>query len=1016
MEGGTIRGKPREDEPTPRHRDLRTSLLLGLVCLLVYNANLRSISSGDTYPARYLPFGIWGYGSLLLDSISNVTAQGRPISTRTARRPSDAYWIVQGRGDHAISLYPVVLPVLVAPLYVPAIGYLQARGWTEPRLERTARVMEKLTASLLAASSAALLYLLLRRRAEPRDALLLTVAFAFGTTTWVISSQALWQHGLAELLVVGALLLLTGPYTPTRALAAGALCGLIAANRPPDVILAAALGLYGLWWARRPDRSVATPPAAAPSAPPTGNESRDWRQSAAAPIVASRGTPRSSEPRPPVAGHGTPGWPETGRPPAWRSVGVPLLVAGAAVPLGLVLAYNLGVAGSVAGGYGLSGKATFFQHPLLSGIAGLMVSPTRGLFVFSPFLLFLPLRLRDVLGVSGARARGLTLALGIAVALQVLLYAKTDWRIGFCWGPRWMTDLLPLLLWMLPPVVAALGAAGRLVFTLACCAAIAIQAVGAFWYTGKSDKAIFAVAAGPGQMKAAWDLRNTPFIAELRHARAPGDLALDVRGYLDSVSAGGREVDAITPGQELLVAGWALAGDRAPWRVVVLMDGEPAGATWSFLGRPDIASTLHEASPSGWRIVIGTGALAPGQHLLTAAAQTSDYGEVHVLGRRRILARAAAPRGPGRTMSGGTPQGRPLGEASESSAGARPTLAQREGLGSPAADGPPPGPGRSDDLAGAARRAAAALAERQQPAGYWLTSYTGAPRFDNPRREMNTFLTAMIVDLLAPVATAGGLGDSLERARRHLAAQIEASGLVRYHGRPDAPTIPALGCAITPDADDTALVWRIAAGGERARLPAALAVLERYRTRDGLYRTWLAPRDRYQCIDPGRDPNPADAGIQMHVLLLLAQVDPPAARALCGALGRAVAEDRVWVYYQAAPLVPMLRQADLRQAGCPLRLPASRLRTRVPGQEVWVAAGEQLQRLLDPDLPAPAAATTLTLLQALADGDFSPVRRSPPLLYHNDLTASTPRFYWSEDFGYALWLRLYLENAHRHRH
>jgi hypothetical protein len=925
MEGRTIRGKPCADETAPRRRDLRTSLLLGLVCMLVYNANLRSISAGDTYPARYLPFGIWRYGSLLLDPISTITAQGQP----------NPYWIVMGRGGHAISLYPVVLPVLVAPLYLPAVGYLHVRGWTEQRLDRTARVMEKLIASLLAASSAALLYLLLRRRAEPRDALLLTLAFAFGTTTWVISSQALWQHGLAELLAVGALLLLTGPCTPSRALAAGILCGLIAANRPPDAILAVALGLYGLWWARR-------------------------------------------------------------RPPALRSLGLPLLVAGAALPLGLVLAYNLGVTGSVAGGYGLPGKATFFQHPLLTGVAGLLFSPTRGLFIFSPFLAFLPLCFRDALGVSGARARarGLTLALGIAVALQVLLYAKTDWRIGFCWGPRWLTDLLPLLLWMLPPVVAALGAAGRLVFTLACCVAIAIQAVGAFWYTGTSDQAIFAIAAGPGWMDAAWDLRNTPFISELRHARAPGDLALDVRGNLDSVSAGGREVAAVTAGQEILLAGWALADDHAPWRVLVLLDGEPAGTTRSFLDRPDVRSTLHEASPSGWRIAIGTGALAPGERLLAAAAQTSENGEVHVLAQRRILVRAAAPRDGSRETLPGT--------------------AASGGSGQAVSGGPPTRPGRSDDLAGAARRAAAALRESQQPPGYWLTSYTGAPRFEEPRREMNTFLTAMIVDLLAPVATAGGLGEDLERARRHLSGQIEASGLVRYHGRPDAPTIPALGCAITPDADDTALVWRIAPGGERARLNAALAVLERYRTRDGLYRTWLAPRDRYQCIDPGRDPNPADAGIQMHVLLLLAHVDPPAARALCGALGRAVAEDRVWVYYQAAPLVPMLRQADLRQAGCPLRLPASRLRTPVAGQEVWVAAGEQLRRFLDPDLPAPASATTLALLKTLANDDFSPVRRSPPLLYHNDLTASTPRFYWSEDFGYALWLRLYLENAHRH--
>jgi hypothetical protein len=38
------------------------------------------------------------------------------------------------------------------------------------------------------------------------------------------------------------------------------------------------------------------------------------------------------------------------------------------------------------------------------------------------------------------------------------------------------------------------------------------------------------------------------------------------------------------------------------------------------------------------------------------------------------------------------------------------------------------------------------------------------------------------------------------------------------------------------------------------------------------------------------------------------------------------------------------------------------------------------------------------------------VAHDPPLLYHNDLTASVPRFYWSEEFGYALWLRLYFEN------
>jgi hypothetical protein len=941
MEGGTMRGNPCEDEPAQRHRDLRTSLFLGLVCLLVYNANLRSISAGDTYPARYQPFGIWHYGSVLLDPIATITAQGRP----------NPFWIVSGRGGHPVSLYPVVLPVLVAPLYLPAVAYLNLHGWTDERLDRAARLMEKLTASLLAAASVALLYLLLRRRAPPRDALLLAVAFAFGTTTWVISSQALWQHGLAELLVAGALLLVTGPCTAPRALAAGVLCGLIACNRPPDAILAAAIGLYGLWWARRL---------------------------------------------------------------------APLLAAGAVLPAAPVLAYNLEAVGSIVGGYGLTGKATFFQHDLLPGIAGELFSPARGLFIFSPFLLvcigcLLPGYWRPVM--RDRDARGLTLALGIAVALQLLVYAKADWRAGNSWGPRWLTDLLPLLLWMLAPAVAALRGAGRLAFVLATGAAIAIQTVGAFWYTGASDAAIFAATGGPGQMQAAWDLRNAPFVAELRHARAPGDLALGTRGFIDRMSVAGRDETTVRAGEELLLEGWALAGDHSPWSVVVLLDGEPAGWTSTFDDRPDVRKTLGQASPAGWRIAIRTAALAPGGHLVAAAIQNSDHGETHLVAQRRITVLAATPHAERQvTAAGEAPHGA--------------------------------GPGPGDDLAGAVERAAAVLEERQQPAGYWLTSYTGTPRFENPRPEMNTFLTAMMVDLLEPVAAAAGLGESLQRARRHLAGQIEASGLVRYHGRPDAPTIPALGCAITPDADDTALAWRIALGGtggsgeQRASLRAALAMLARYRTGEGLYRTWLAPREQFQCIDPGADPNPADAGIQMHVLLLLAQVDPPAAHALCGALGRAIAGDRIWVYYREAPLVPMLRQADLRRAGCALRLPASRMRAGAPGQAVWVAACRLLQPYLsagrqglgadatipgadatiagaDTTIPGAAAAlpdpaATVALLRTLATDDFSAIRRSPPLLYHNDLTASTPRFYWSTEFGYALWLRLYFENARRH--
>jgi hypothetical protein len=557
--------------------DLRASLLIGLVCLLVYNANLRLISAGDTYPARFLPFGIWRYGTLTLDPITGTTAQGHP-------RP---YWIAHTRTGHAVSLYPVVLPVLVTPLYAPAVAYLQIRGWDEDQLDRVAQIMEKLIASLLASSGAALMYLLLRRRARPRDALLLTVAFAFGTTTWVISSQALWQHGLAELLVVSTLLILTVPCTPSRALAAGFLCALLAANRPPDALLAAALGLYSLLWAGR--RSAV------------------------------------------------------------------LLVAGAAVPVAFVLIYNLGITGALAGGYGVATVAdpTFFQRALLPGVAGLLFSPARGLFVFCPFLLFLPVFFPRAFQDPGTRPLGLLLI--AAVVAQVLLYAKTDWRAGFSWGPRFLTDLIPILVWMLVPILTALRPPGRLVFVAAVGLSAIIQGIGAIWYTGTSDLAIFAVRSGPGEMRAAWDPRNTPFLAELRHGPAPRGLgrrlkatrtqaAADVpalppkvRGNLDRIAASKTPVVTVAAGADVLLEGWALDGYSTPAAVLVTVDGRPSAMAEVFFDRSDVRVRLQVESPAGWRVLIPSKDLHPGEHEILASVRSRQSDSLYPLPSRKLI-------------------------------------------------------------------------------------------------------------------------------------------------------------------------------------------------------------------------------------------------------------------------------------------------------------------------------------------------------------------------------------------
>jgi hypothetical protein len=887
---------------SPRGRVPRWAapLLLGLLCLLVYNANLRTIGAGDTLPARFLPLVMWHDGTLALDDHARLVAHGHRVTPKPEpARPAandgsapdfqpTAYWLVRSPRGRLLSMYPVVTPLLVAPLYAPVVLMLEHNGWQQAQVERWAEIMEKLSASLLAAIASVVMFLVLRREGF-RWAFPLALAFAFGTNTWMISSQALWQQGSGQLLVALALLLALGRPTPGRVALLGFVCVLIAANRPPDMLIAAAFVLFALW--RR------------------------------------------------------------GRDAGW-------LAAGAALPVAGLLYYNLDLIGKLAGGYALAGKRgrEDFFHLEALGLPGLLVSPTRGLLVFSPFLLFAAIGL--VRRLRTPDSRKLAITLGLAVAAQLLVYSQTDWRAGVAWGPRWLTDLLPILVWMLAPATLALRPLARRALVAAIVAGIAIQAIGAFWYVKRSDERIFAQDAAHGgdgiSMGPAWNPANTPFLVELRHGRAAAELHCDARGSIDQPAppAPGGPVAKLQPG--VPVAGWALACGRTPAQVVLLVGGKVIGATEEFVARPDVERALNISAPSGWSVSANTRGIAPGEHVLQLAVRVEPRSDIRIVREMNVMV---------------------------------------------------PAPPR---LGALAARAAGRIRRAQQPPGYWLTSFTAGPRFEAPQDEMNTYLTSLLVDMLAPVARRHDLQGALSEARGHLREQIESNGLVRYHGLPDAPTIGTLGCEITPDADDTALAWRLAMRGKSDRRSRRmLSKLARYRNERGLYMTWLAPVAKYRCLDPGRDPDPADLTIQMHVYLMLRERDPAAAQDLCSAMQRSATAREVWVYYARTALVPYLRSAELSGLGCRLTLPAARLARPVPGQEWWSEVVRRLVQTAGARPDAPTRASVRDLLTRLAADDFALLRTAPPLLYHNDLSATVSRFYWSDTAGYAMWLRLY---------
>lgn len=423
----------------------RTALLFAVASFLVYNLNFRVVGTGDSYAARVQPFALLTQGSLNLDSFRRVASQDHPAP----------YWLRPTRGGHTASLFPVITPVLVAPLYVPAVVYLSVVGWNEQKLQAVVLIMEKLAASIVAALAVTFMYLALRRRCSDTTAVLLTVAFAFATGTWSTSSQALWLHGASELFLAVALWLITGPLSAARAAFAGAAIALIACNRPPDLFLAASLGLPAMLWAQ--DKFV-------------------W-----------------------------------------------LIAAGAAASLA-TLSYNFLTFGALVGAWHVVGEGWLYSNNNpLEGIAGLLFSPARGLFVYSPWLLALPIGVWWIL--RSPHERLLCRCLLVGIAATIVFYALSPWHAGHSYGPRYLIDLIPAIVWLIAPAIDRLTGLRRMAYIGVICFSVWVEYIGAFHYTSASNLTL--VPPGPFNSAPLWS--NAQFVMEWRNGRQPASLLTTIR-------------------------------------------------------------------------------------------------------------------------------------------------------------------------------------------------------------------------------------------------------------------------------------------------------------------------------------------------------------------------------------------------------------------------------------------------------------------------------------------------------
>ena len=321
----------------------------------------------------------------------------------------------------------------------------------------------KFVAAFCVAVSVALVFLTASRLVATTFALAIAIAYGVGTCVWSGSSQTLWQSGPNVVFVSLA------AYSLLRADAEGrdrlwaAVCGAAATCavvcRPTSALVVVAIGVYLV--------CVAV---------------RRWRESPSTLSALSTARPLV----------------------AYIAAGLPVAIA-----LGAYNWYYLGSpwnfgqyeAGRRTAAF-YTGSADVWQTPFFEGFFGHLISPSRGMLVYSPILAFAFWGLFRAWREPTLRPLR---PLGVAVLVLLVLQSKWfGWHGGWSFGHRLMVDAAPLLALFGVAVASRIAASRPLLyaFVSALIWSVGVQVIGAYAYNvmGWNNRIAYEVPV-PGRDK-----------------------------------------------------------------------------------------------------------------------------------------------------------------------------------------------------------------------------------------------------------------------------------------------------------------------------------------------------------------------------------------------------------------------------------------------------------------------------------------------------------------------------------
>jgi hypothetical protein len=102
--------------------------------------------------------------------------------------------------------------------------------------------------------------------------------------------------------------------------------------------------------------------------------------------------------------------------------------------------------GSLFGGYAGLASGIHFNFEMITSFMGLLASPSRGIFIYTPVIAFSIVGYSKISKLSAGIIKNFLLIYGISILGQILIYsAFVCWWGGYSYGPRFLTGMLPVL-------------------------------------------------------------------------------------------------------------------------------------------------------------------------------------------------------------------------------------------------------------------------------------------------------------------------------------------------------------------------------------------------------------------------------------------------------------------------------------------------------------------------------------------------------------------------------------------